>query len=132
MMFLTIVAFLPPSYLLLGVIRAVLGKSGLSVSPFIAAFATGLIWTLTLLWERQLKSRDARWKERNDGWVRYLQVLAAVTIVAPVLLGLIWPLAVRPDVAPAVGFMVSAVPTVGLVTVVAVNRYRYLKSGGQP
>jgi hypothetical protein len=91
-----------------------------------------LIWALTVYRERQLKSRDARWKEHNDGWVRYLQCLAAVTIMAPVLLGLIWPLAVLPEIAPAVGFMLSAVPTVELVTVVAVNRYRYLKSGGQP
>ncbi|MCU1605555.1 MAG: hypothetical protein JWP46_2020 [Modestobacter sp.] len=132
MMFLTIVAFLPPSYLLLGVLRAVLGKPGLSLSPLLAAAAIGLIWTLTLYRERQLKSRDARWKEHNDGWVRYLQVLAAVTIMAPVVLGLTWPLVVLPDVNPAVGFMLSAVPTVGLIAVVTVNRYRYLKSGGQP
>ncbi|MCU1617530.1 MAG: hypothetical protein JWO98_5070 [Frankiales bacterium] len=120
--------FLPLSYLILGVGQAVLGRPGFPLSPLVAAVGLAALLTLTGYKERRLKSRDPHWKDHNDGWVRYLQVLTAVTILGPVIVGAVWPLSVLKGLGPWGAAGLSAVPTVALLAVVMVNRYRFLRS----
>ncbi|MCU1668890.1 MAG: hypothetical protein JWP40_1817 [Blastococcus sp.] len=121
------IVFLPLSYLILGVGQAVFGRSGLPLSPVVATVGIAVLWTLTIYKERQLQARDAHWKDHNDRWVWYLQLLVAVTILAPVIVGALWPLSVLNDLGPAAAAGLSAAPTVVLIAVVAINRYRFLR-----
>jgi hypothetical protein len=121
---------LPCPYLVLGVGQALLGRSGLPLSPLIAAFVVAAVWALSMYRERQLKGRDPRWKEHNDGWVRYLQLLAVVTILGPIVVGALWPLSVLSNLRPAEAAGLLALPTVALIVVMVFNRYRFLRSNG--
>lgn len=121
---------LPFAYLVLGVGQALFGRSGLPLSPVVAAFAVAAVWALSMYRERQLKERDPQWKEHNDGWVRYLELLTAVTILGPVVVGALWPLSVLSNLGPGQAAGLLALPTVALVAVMAFNRYRFLRSHG--
>lgn len=110
-------------YIGCGIVRSLLGKSGIALSPLLAFFVLSALMLAVFRFEARLKRRPD-WESLKNPWYRVAGTLLVFVVALPTILGLWWPLAVAKSLSPAASGWASFVPLAAIIYVIALNRQR--------
>jgi hypothetical protein len=123
-------SFLPLTYAVLAVVALLADRPGIPTSPLIAAIATIPLAALLEHFEDAGESRQPRWAEKYPHWLTFVGIAIYVFAAIPLVIGLLWPLAIMEGLSKGVAFWLHFVPTIGLLVFMVASRYRYVRSQG--
>jgi hypothetical protein len=96
-------------YALSGIVRSVLGRSGVPLSPFVAYILLSAVMVAVFRLEAGLQRRRD-WERIKNKWFKNAYVLLVLVWCVPVILGLTMPWSVLDHLSPAASGWLCVVP----------------------